>query len=64
MAGGGAVGAGDRQQGRLLGAGVVMVEYLANLEALHADEVFLIAMPLRVAGADGAPARVAALVPR
>ncbi len=47
----------------LLGAGVILLEYLANLEALDAPEVFLVAAPLPVAGGDGAPARVLAIVP-
>lgn len=45
----------------LLGAGVVLLEYLANLDQLPSDEVFLVALPLPVAGADGAPMRVIAL---
>lgn len=43
----------------LLGAGVVLLEYLANLELLG-DEVFLVALPIPVEGADGAPMRVIA----
>jgi acyl-CoA synthetase (AMP-forming)/AMP-acid ligase II/kynurenine formamidase len=45
----------------LLGAGVILLEYLNNLEQLSAPEVFLAALPLRVRGADGAPARVIAI---
>jgi arylformamidase len=45
----------------LLGAGVVLVEYLANLKALTASEVELIVMPLKLKGCDGAPARCAAI---
>ena len=45
----------------LLGAGVILLEYLANLDQLQSPDVFLVALPLRVAGADGAPARVIAL---
>jgi acyl-CoA synthetase (AMP-forming)/AMP-acid ligase II/kynurenine formamidase len=45
----------------LLGAGVVMLEYLANLDQLPASEVFLVALPLLVSGADGTPMRVVAL---
>lgn len=48
----------------LLGRGVVLCEYLTNLETLGSDEVFLIALPLPVEGADGAPARVVAFDPR
>ncbi len=43
----------------LLGAGVVLLEYLTNLAALG-EEVFLLALPLPVEGADGAPMRVIA----
>lgn len=45
----------------LLGAGVVLLEYLANLDRLAHGEVFLVALPLPVVGADGAPMRVIAL---
>jgi arylformamidase len=45
----------------LLGAGVILLEYLNNLEQIGAPEVFLAALPLRVRGADGAPARVIAI---
>ena len=45
----------------LLGAGVVLVEYLANLKALTASEVELIVMPLKLKDCDGAPARCAAI---
>jgi kynurenine formamidase len=43
----------------LLGAGVVLLEYLTNLDRLG-REVFLLALPLPVEGADGAPTRVIA----
>jgi kynurenine formamidase len=42
----------------LLGAGVSLVEYLTNLAAITANEFELVALPLRVRGGDGAPARV------
>jgi arylformamidase len=45
----------------LLGAGVVIVEYLANLKRLRSRDVQLIALPLAVQGGDGAPARVVAV---
>ena len=47
----------------LLGAGVVLLEYLANLDRLAPGEVYLVALPLPVVGADGAPARVIAFAP-
>jgi arylformamidase len=45
----------------LLGAGVVLVEYVANLKALTAPEVELIVMPLKLKGCDGSPARCVAI---
>jgi arylformamidase len=45
----------------LLGAGVVLVEYVANLKAITAREVELIVMPLKLKGCDGSPARCVAL---
>jgi len=45
----------------LLGAGVVLVEYLANLKSLTASEVELIVMPLKLKGCDGSPARCVAI---
>lgn len=47
----------------LLGAGVLVVENLANLEALQPGRPHrVVVAPLPLAGADGAPARVFALV--
>lgn len=45
---------------RLLGAGTLLLENLSRLETLAGRRVDLIALPLRIAGADGAPARVIA----
>lgn len=45
----------------LLGTGVSLVEYLTGLDAIEADVVQLVALPLRVAGGDGSPARVIAI---
>ena len=45
----------------LLGAGVVLVEYLTNLKALAGAEVQLIVMPLKLKGCDGSPARCVAI---
>jgi arylformamidase len=45
----------------LLGAGVVLVEYVANLKALTKSEVELIVMPLKLKGCDGSPARCVAI---
>lgn len=45
----------------LLGADVVLVEYLCNLRALRGSEVQLIVLPLKIVDGDGAPARVVAI---
>jgi arylformamidase len=45
----------------LLGAGVVLVEYLTNLKFLTASEVELIVMPLKLKGCDGSPVRCVAI---
>jgi kynurenine formamidase len=44
----------------LLGAGVAIVESLANLRELRERHVLLSALPIRIAGADGAPVRAVA----
>ena len=41
----------------LLGAEIVIVEGLANLDALQQEEVTFIALPLKLAGVDGSPVR-------
>lgn len=45
----------------LLGGGVILVEYLTNLEAIASKEFELVVLPLKLVGADGAPARCIAL---
>lgn len=45
----------------LLRGGVVIVEGLAHLSEIHSPQVELIALPLKVADGDGAPARVVAI---
>lgn len=45
---------------RLLAKGVILIEYLTNLNKLPAGKIFLMAMPLKLKGFDGSPARVAA----
>lgn len=42
----------------LLGGNVIIVEGLTNLDQLKQDQVELIALPLKIKGCDGAPARV------
>lgn len=45
---------------RLFAAGATLVEYLTNLNKLKPGKVFLMALPLKLKGFDGSPARVAA----
>lgn len=45
----------------LLGAGVVIVEGLTNLEALSQERVFFCAAPLKIEGGDGSPCRAFAI---
>jgi arylformamidase len=45
----------------LLQAGVVIVEGLANLDQIREERVTFMALPLKVAGGDGAPVRALAL---
>ncbi|WP_286886523.1 cyclase family protein [Aneurinibacillus sp. UBA3580] len=46
----------------LLGSEIPLIENLVNLEAIHAREFTLIALPLPVVGGDGSPARVVAQI--
>ena len=45
----------------LLRNGVTLIEYLSNTVALTRPRTFLCCLPLKLPGADGAPARVIAL---
>lgn len=45
----------------LLSKGIVILESLTNLDTLTQDRVYLIALPLNLAGLDGSPARVVAV---
>ena len=45
----------------LLGAEILIVEGLTNLDGLVGDHVFFIALPLRVKGRDGSPCRAIAV---
>ena len=45
----------------LLGGDVIIVEGLTNLDAVSEEKVKLIALPLKISGGDGAPARVIAM---
>ncbi len=46
----------------VLGAGSLLIENIANLDAVKADRVRLLALPLKIRDADGAPARVLAII--
>ena len=43
-------------------AGITVIEYLTNLDAIGAPRCRFIALPLRIEGADGSPVRAVALV--
>jgi kynurenine formamidase len=45
----------------LLGAQVVLVEYLTNLKSITTPEVELIVLPLKLKGCDGSPVRCVAI---
>jgi kynurenine formamidase len=45
----------------LLRAGVVMIEYLCNMQSLTRARTEIYALPLKIPDADGAPARVIAV---
>jgi kynurenine formamidase len=45
----------------MLGKGVILVEYLCNLDLLQQKEIELIVMPLKIAEGDGAPVRCVAI---
>jgi kynurenine formamidase len=45
----------------LLGNGVIIIEYLRNLAEIKGKKVILVALPLKIRGGDGSPARVIAI---
>lgn len=45
----------------LLVTGMVLVETIANMHEIAADRVYLAALPMKLAGLDGAPTRVVAI---
>jgi kynurenine formamidase len=47
---------------RFFPAGITVIEYLTNLDAIGAERCQFIALPLRIDGADGSPVRAIALV--
>jgi arylformamidase len=54
-------GRGSPNHVKFLQAGVVLLEWLTNLSQLRQSRVFLMALPLKLVGADGAPMRVIAM---
>ena len=46
----------------LLRRGTLLIEYLCNLDLVRNERAYICALPLNLRGADGAPARVAAIV--
>ncbi len=46
----------------LLGKGVLILENLANLDAIGSERFLLIALPLKLAGRDGSPVRAVAVL--
>ena len=47
----------------ILRRGIYLIEYLCNLHRIPSDRAEVYALPLKMAGAEGAPARVIAVVP-
>jgi kynurenine formamidase len=45
----------------VLGSGIHNVEYVTNLGALRSASPTIVALPLKLAGLDGSPARVIAI---
>lgn len=45
----------------LLGKGIIIIEYLCNLKNIKKNEVEIIALPLKIKGSDGSPARCIAI---
>ena len=46
----------------ILGAGIPIVENLANLDSVDRNRFFFVALPLKIAGAEGAPCRAIAML--
>jgi arylformamidase len=47
----------------ILRRGIYLIEYLCNLHQVTSDRAEVYALPLKIAGAEGAPARVIAVIP-
>jgi arylformamidase len=39
---------------------IILIEYLCNLKRLKGPKIFIMALPLKIKGGDGSPARVVA----
>ena len=46
----------------LLGKGITLIQFVTNLSKIGKDRFFMVALPLKLKGGDGSPARVIALV--
>ena len=46
----------------LLGAGVIILEYLCNLRDIDEDTFVLSALPIKIENGDGAPVRAVAII--
>ena len=46
----------------LMAKGIPLIQFVTNLSQIGANKFTLIALPLKMKGADGSPARVIALV--
>ncbi|MCL4458452.1 MAG: cyclase family protein [Chloroflexi bacterium] len=54
-------GKGSPNHRKFLKKGIVLIEWLTNLGAISRERVWLICLPLKIKGSDGAPARVIAI---
>ena len=43
---------------------IAIIECLANLDSIHSDEIFFVALPLKLKGLDGSPVRAVAIEDR
>jgi len=50
-----------RNHHKLLGKGILLIDFVTNLKALTKNRVILICLPIKLMGTDGGPARVIAI---
>ena len=50
-----------RNHHKLLGNGILLIDFVTNLKALTKNRVILICLPIKLKGTDGGPARVIAI---